>query len=282
MHVRSQRTRTPPLGAAVMRELVCGYGDVGRVCATRSSTASCAQLLRWWDARVWLRRCGRGLRLLFVVCARCSLPSMTPPVWAARVGVQIRRCGQGCAFALRGVVLVFIAEHVSISAFLVAGCARWCADTAMWARFPLRSTWYGARVFTAVRRSRWCADTATRARILLSLYVVCCSCVHCRVGVQIRRCGHGFCLRSPWVGARVFIAVLEVRVGGQIRRCGHGLRSEGLKLVFFSTSFYGICRTPSIRTSSPREEPLTANSCWLSRARGGGDAGSLTPRCSAT
>ena len=40
--------------------------------------------------------------------------------------------------------------------------------------------------------------------------------------------------------------------------------------------------TPSIRTSSPREEPSTANSCWLSRARGGGDALSLTPRCSAT
>ena len=89
-------------GSGSARSLTA-FGDVGRACATRSSTASCAQLLRWWDARVWLRRCGRGSRLLFEVCASCSLPSMTPPVWAARVGVQIRRCGQGCAFALRGV-----------------------------------------------------------------------------------------------------------------------------------------------------------------------------------
>ena len=32
-----------------------------------------------------------------------------------------------------------------------------------------------------------------------------------RVGVRIRRCGHGFCPRSSWFGARVFIAVPDVR-----------------------------------------------------------------------
>ena len=34
--------------------------------------------------------------------------------------------------------------------------------------------------------------------------------------------------------------------------------------------------------SAPIFQPSTADNCWLSRARGGGDAGSLTPRCSAT
>ena len=46
--------------------------------------------------------------------------------------------------------------------------------------------------------------------------------------------------------------------------------------------FSGIFRTPSIWTSSPRREPSMANSCWQSRAQGGGDAGSLTLRCSVT
>ena len=30
--------------------------------------------------------------------------------------------------------------------------------------------------------------------------------VEARVGVQMRRCGHGFCPRSSWPGARVVIA----------------------------------------------------------------------------
>ena len=55
---------------------------------------------------------------------------------------------------------------------------------------------------------------------------------------------------------------------------------DGLK-GFFAV-FYGIFRTPSIQTLSPRREPPMASKCWLSRARGGGDAGSLTPRFSAT
>ena len=54
----------------------------------------------------------------------------------------------------------------------------------------------------------------------------------------------------------------------------------GSELVGLFQQKCGIFRPPSTRTSRPK--PSTANSCWSSRARGGGDAGSLTPRCSAT
>ena len=63
--------------SSTVSELVCGYDDVGRDCAIRSTTASGAQLLWWWDARVGvrIRRCGQGLRFRsswFLLV--CSLP----------------------------------------------------------------------------------------------------------------------------------------------------------------------------------------------------------------
>ena len=80
-----------------------------------------------WCVATAILQCSR---LLFVVCARCSVPSMTPPVWAVRVCVQIRRCGQGCAIALRGVVLVFFAECFQRNAGFESGylsCVRFLA-----------------------------------------------------------------------------------------------------------------------------------------------------------
>ena len=44
-----------------------------------------------------------------------------------------------------------------------------------------------------------------------------------------------------------------------------------------SPFFHSVFRTPSTRTSSAREEPSIANSCWLWRVGGDGDAGSLLP-----
>ena len=62
--------------------------------------------------------------------------------------------------------------------------------------------------------ARWCSDTTMWARILPSLFMIRFSCVHCRaggtlvcrcrgvrVGVQTRQCGQGLRLRSSWTGA---------------------------------------------------------------------------------
>ena len=107
---------------------------------------------------------------------------------------------------------------------------RSCVVTAMWAGFTLtlrglRSVLIAVCDPACVGSARRCAYTAMCCKVSASLSVVCCSCVHCRVGVQIRRYGHGFCFRSTWFAARVFIAVFVCRY--------HGFCSEGLKLGFF-------------------------------------------------
>ena len=107
--------------------------------------------------------------LTFPVRLRVWLPSpaqWTQLVWflAGSARWWTRRCGQGCAFALRDVVLVFITERVLVS--IRSGV---CAGSGA----LVRPTWYGACVFIAE-----CTPFAREAR----------------VGVQIRRCGPG--LRS--------------------------------------------------------------------------------------
>ena len=168
----------------------------------------------------------------------------------------------GFTLTLRGLCSVFIAVHDPTC----VGSARRCADTSLWAKVALSLSvvWCSCslpNVFPSL--PFWWQDARVGARItamwedfrfaLRGVVLVCSLPCEFRVGVQIRLCGHGFCFRSTWfagrvfiavlvcrfgdagtdfacaprgVGARVFIAVLEVRVGRQIRRCGHGLRSD--------------------------------------------------------
>ena len=61
----------------------------------------------------------------------------------------------------------------------------------------------------------------------------------------------------------------EVRVGAQVRRCGHGFCVLML-----------VCPGDACRHQVD-VAPSRTNSCWSSRAGGGGDGRSLTSRCSA-
>ena len=105
-------------------------------------------------------------------------------VFIAVYGPTSAGCARWCAvtpffwYGLRFRSPSFGARVHSTSSLLVAGSARWCADTAKWAGFcfALRGLVLG------LGSMRWCVDTAMWARILLSLYVVWCSSVHCRVG----------------------------------------------------------------------------------------------------
>ena len=105
------------------------YGDMGWYCAYNAPyvfIAVCIPSPR--EARVGVRIRLFLYELRFVVRGMVlvgSLPYEAPSA-RAHVGVRTRRCGQGCAFALRGVVLVFIADCVPISAFWWQAYVVWC------------------------------------------------------------------------------------------------------------------------------------------------------------
>ena len=107
-------------------------------------------------------------------------------VWrGARGGVRILRRGQGLRLAPR--------RHHVRNFCVVVGRASWCADTAICAGIVLRSSWFvlvcsltyvtpsAPCPRASVGRARWCADTSVWARIALSLSMVWCLRVHCRV-----------------------------------------------------------------------------------------------------
>ena len=92
-------------------------------------------------------------------------------------------------------------------------------------------------------------------------------------------------VRAESVAAAIFLlAVWQLAVVAREREpTQQSSEPHRQKLRGFG-AFCAIFRTPCTRTSSADffGEPSMANNCWLSRAQGGGDAKSLTPKCSAT